>query len=194
MRMKTIPAKLIITIMALASFSIMLLAAETVKRISDFNGPGEWTAYQWNKAQGKIESAPEFPQELKGKGDKENSLGVKISWPGGEGMRFFSIVQAKPEALSFKPAKAGLWVKGSGSNRYVELHFLANGQEKDANGKPYKIGLGQMNYTDWRKVEAAIPPDWPQPLTIKTLTFHDWNLPQAVEDTIYVTRLELKAE
>ncbi len=180
--------------LALASvFSICLAAAESIKFTSDFNVAGDWTAYQWNKAQGKLESSAELPAELKGK-DKSGSLCLKISWPGGEGMRFFSIVQSKPAPLPAKLSKASIWMKSSGSNRYVELHFLANGQEKDSAGKPYKISMGQMNFTDWKKLEAAIPSDWPQPLTIKSLTFHDWNLPQPVEDTVYVTRLELKGE
>lgn len=180
-----------ITVLALLSISIA--AAEAVKFTNDFNIAGDWTAYQWNKAQGKIETSADMPAELKGK-DKTGSLCIKISWPGGEGMRFFSVVQSKPSTLAAKISKASIWVKGSGNSRYIELHFLANGQEKDANGKPYKVGLGQLNFNDWKKLEVSIPADWPQPLTIKSLTFHDWNLPQPAEDTIYVTRLELKGE
>jgi hypothetical protein len=163
-------------------------AAGASGEVPDLGTTGAWKACQWNKASGKIEISGEFPEELKAKG---SSLCLKVYWAGGEGMRFFSVVPAKQDPLKAKVSKASIWVKGSGNSRYVELHFLANGQEKDAGGKFYKIGMGQMNFTDWRKLETQIPADWPQPLTIKSVTFHDWNIPQPVDDTFYLARFEL---
>ncbi len=170
-------------------------SAEVVKKVTDFNVPGEWKPYQWNKATGKISVRPEFPDELKGKGDEETSLGLKISWPGGEGMRFFTIVPEKQVTIPFKVSKGSIWIKGTSNGRYLELHFLANGQEKDDKGKLYKLGgPGAFNFDNWRKHEFTIPADWPQPLTIKSVTFHDWGCPQPAEDTFYITRYEFTCD
>ena len=174
----------------LAAFTGIVFAAETIK-VADLGTAGEWELYKWNKAQGKISVSPEMPEALKIKGLK-GTLEMKISWPGGEGMRFFSVVPTKPVAVNAKASKASIWIKGSPNLRYLEIHFLANGQEKDASGKQYKISLGQLNFDNWKQMEAAIPADWPMPLMVKSLTLHDWKQPQPAEDTIYAGGLELR--
>ncbi len=173
------------------ALTLGVYSAEVVKKVTDFNTPGEWVTYQYNKAQGKISVRPEFPDTLKGKGDEETSLGLKINWPGGEGMRFFTVTPANPVTIPFKVTKGSIWIKGSPNGRYLELHFLANGQDKDAKGNVYKLGgPGKISFSDWKKHEFTIPADWPQPLTIKSVTFHDWGCPQPAEDTFYLTRYE----
>lgn len=168
-------------------------AEEATRTISDMNTPGEWVEYQWNGAKGRLAVRPEFPAELKGKGGEETSLGVKTVWPGGEGMKFCSIVPANPAQteVPFKLLRVSLWVKGSGTGHNGEIHFTANGQEKGPDGKPYKIAFKTpITWTDWRRVEFEIPADWQQPLAIKSVTVHSWGRPEPGETTTYFTRLE----
>lgn len=175
-------------------FCGMAQAQETVKKLTDMNLPGEWVPYQYNKAAGKLAVRPEFPEILKGKGDTESALGVKIDWPGGEAMSFFSVVPANKQALTipFKVLKASLWVKGSGFGDFVEMHFVGpGGVDKDPKGKAMKVGLGKMSFADWQKCEIVIPADWPQPLTVKSVTCHNWGLQQPGASTVYFTRLEV---
>jgi hypothetical protein len=169
------------------------MAGEVTRTISDLNTPGEWVEYQWNGAKGRLAVRPEFPEELKGKGGEESSLGVKTTWPGGEGMKFCSIVPANPAqtAVPFKLLRISLWVKGAGSGHHGEIHFTANGQEKGEDGKIYKVAFkGPITWTDWRKLDFEIPSDWPQPVAVKSITLHSWGRPESVETTTYFTRLE----
>lgn len=168
-------------------------AKEITRTITDLNVPGEWVEYQYNSAKGRLAVRPEFPEELKGQGSEETSLGVKTLWPGGEGMKFASIVPANPEqtAVPFKLLKVSLWIKGAGTGHLGEIHFTANGQEKAADGSPYKVALREpIRWTNWRKMECEIPSDWPQPLAIKSITMHSWGRPEPGETTTYFTRLE----
>ena len=168
-------------------------AAEATRTISDMNTPGEWVDYQYSSAKGRLAVRPEFPGALKGKGGEETSLGVKTTWPGGEGMKFCSIVPANPAqtAVPFRLLKISLWVKGAGTGHHGEIHFTANGQEKGADGKAYKVALKEpISWTEWRKVECDIPADWPQPLAVKSITLHSWGRPEPAETTTYFTRLE----
>lgn len=165
--------------------------------VFDLASSGCWDPYQWNKAEGTLSVSSEFPPQLKKPQSgmkpkvKDGSLELNISWPGGEGMRFFSIVPTKTTALPKKPVKASIWVKGSDSKRYVEIHFTANGGEIDENGNPFKIILGQMDFKGWKKMEGEIPPEWPLPLQLKSISLHDWNLPDQIQETILFTRLEI---
>lgn len=158
--------------------------------ISDLNLPGEWKAHQWNKAQGRIMVREEFPEELKTEaGQKRESLGIKITWPGGEGFRFFSIEPAKPESIPFKVVEASFWLKGSGTAHHIEFHFT------DAAGKDVKVGPGtRTDFNGWKKVSVKIPSAFQQPLAVKTITFHDYSCKEPAEVTMYATRYEVTVD
>ncbi len=155
--------------------------------LSDMNLPGEWQAHQWNKAQGRVMVRAEFPEELKTEaGQKRESLGMKISWPGGEGFRFFSIEPAKADPIPFKVVEASFWLKGSATAHSIEFHF------NDAGGNDVKVGPGaKTDFPGWKKISVKIPAAWQQPLTVRTITFHDWSNKEAAEVTMYATRYEV---
>ncbi len=196
---KGIPMKsFIVRCVAMAGVALVaasLGAQETTHTLTDLNQAGEWTSYAWSKAPNTVAVVPEFPEALKGLGEP-GALQVKVTWPGGEGFAFSTVVPSAPAALTipYRVSKASLWIKGSGTGHYVELHFLANGQEKSAEGKEYKLGLGQMTYDTWQKCEAVIPADWPQPLTVKSIAMHNWSVPMAGEATCHFTRLEVTGD
>jgi hypothetical protein len=104
-------------------------------------------------------------------------------------MGFFSVVPSKETPVA-PGSKFSLWIKGGPGARYSELHFLCNGKEKADSGKPFKIGIGQLGSATWRKAEGALPSDWPQPITLKSITFHNWNQPDPGEDEVFVAGLE----
>lgn len=164
-------------------------AQETIHRLSDLNKAGEWVSEQWDPVPSKLEVRPEFPAELRGQGGEETSLGVKVNWPGGENFVYCNLVPAAAGSLKvpFRASALSLWVRGSGTGHYLDLHVIANGQ-------PMKLELGQMTYDTWRKLEVAIPTDWAQPLTVKGIAIHSWGLPQAVISTCYFPRLEAKGD
>jgi hypothetical protein len=185
-----------LTVAALALTAIISLhAQEATRTLTDMNKPGEWVSYQWNKAPNTVAVVPEFPTELKGQGEP-GALQVKTNWPGGEAFAFSNVVPASLDALKvpYRVSKVSMWVKGSGTGHYIKLSFLANGQEKNATGEVYDIPLCAMTDNLWKKYEVAIPADWPQPLTVKAIAMHNWNLPQAVEATCYFTRLEVTGD
>jgi len=170
---------------------------EQVRKLSDLNTPGEWAVFQWNRAPARIQVRPEFPDQLKGQGDREESLGMKVQWPGGEGFYFASIVPSNKAQFTvpFRLKKVSLWVKGDGSGHHGEIHFEHEGSNKDARGQDMKVSFGgPINWNDWRQVQAVIPQDWPQPLTIRSITLHSWGVPATVETTHYFTRLEVTVD
>jgi hypothetical protein len=183
-------------LLALAGLGVALAVtgrAQTLETrvLTDLNLPGEWKTHQWNKAQGRIAVREEFPEEVKTEaGQKRESLGVKVTWPGGEGFRFFSIEpSAKPEPIPFKVVEASFWLKGSGTQHFIEFHFT------DATGKDVKVGPHvRTDSTDWKKVSVKIPSSFQQPLAIKTITFHDFGIREPAEATMYVTRYEVTVD
>lgn len=173
--------------------AVLAEPAPETRTLSDLNLPGEWIADQWNKAQGRVGVRPEFPAGLAipGGATEGSSLGIKINFVGGSpnAFEFFSIHPgATQELIPFKVLNASIWIKGSGRGQYMELHFT------DATGQDVKVGVGQMDFADWRKVSAPIPASWAQPLTFKSLTFHNWHMPEPADITIYATRLEVTVD
>lgn len=171
---------------ALVGLSTPALAEET-RPLGNLNAAGDWKLEQWNKAQGRFAVRPEFPAEVKTADDKQRaSLGVKISWPGGEDFRFFSILPSgASDPIPFKATEVRVWVKGSGTEHALEIHFA------DADDKDVKVGMGTMAIEDWHQVKSPIPASWKQPLSLKSVTWHNWSARQAIDTTAYLAGLEV---
>lgn len=179
------------SVLVLAAVAMCVLAgsaaAQETRLLADPGAPGEWKTSPWNKAPGEAAASPEFPPSLvTPPGAKRGSLALAIDWPGGKEFHFCAVEPVAPQPpIPCKVLWASLWVKGTGTDHFIELHFA------DATGKDVKVGLGSMNFTDWRKLRVKIPDTFAQPLAVKSLTFHDWGLPQPDKVTLYATRLEV---
>jgi hypothetical protein len=165
-------------------------AADEARVLPDLTAPGQWRLYQWNKAEGRLAIRPEFPAKVKeGSVGQRQSLGIKIDWPGGEDFRFFTVEPvATLQPIPFQATELRAWINGSGTNHSIEAHFT------DADGQGVKTGLGDTGARGWRHVITKIPTTWKQPLTLKTLTFHNWSERKAIPITVYMTRLEVVGE
>jgi len=164
-------------------------AAGEKRPLTDFVGKGEWEVFQWNKAKGQIEVCAEPPPAAVGKDAPKQSLRVKIAFPGGEGFRFFNLVPSRPfEPVPHPVLKVTLWLKGAGTPHYVQINF------RDGEGKQRKAGMGRLSGTEWGEQAFKVPKDWPQPLTLESVSFHDWSIPQPADVTFYLSRLEVEVD
>lgn len=159
-------------------------AAEETIVLSDFNLPGEWNKARWNKAEGRVALRPEVPPALAEAEDApDQSLGVKVNWPGGEGFRFFNVVPATSEPIPYQTKELLFWYSGSGTGHYLVVVI------EDANGKSHKLSVGRMDSTDWKQARLRIPAKVAQPFKILNINQHDYGMPQPAESTAYFSRL-----
>jgi len=164
------------------------LAQET-RLLSDFSVDGEWKVHPWNKAKGSLAPSEEFPASLVTEpGVPRRSLAATIDWPGGKEFAFFNMDAPSQPPIPFKVLGVSLWVKGTGTGHFIEVHL------KGADGKPVKVGLPPMDFTDWRKLRKEVPADAAQPLTLNCITIHNWGLPYRDKTRLHVTRLEVLAD
>ena len=62
------------------------------------------------------------------------------------------------------PTRLGLWVKGDGQGSWLRGHIV------DKNGKAYSIDFAKnLNFTDWKYVEANIPSNVAYPITLEKI-------------------------
>ncbi len=175
-----------ISVIALSSLlALTAQAKEETMLITDFSIPGEWTQSRWNKADGRIALRPNVPPALKDTEDApEQSLGVKIEWPGGEGFRFFNVEPANSEPIPFEVKELRLWYSGTGTGHLLVVVV------DDAQGKSHKLPIGKMESTQWEQARLRVPAKVAQPITIKAINQHDWGIPTPAETTAYFSRLE----
>jgi len=176
------------TALAAALAAACPAAAGEARVLTDFTGEGEWTVSQWSKAKGRLAVRPESPPPLGEKGPGK-ALGVKISFPGGGGFHFLNLLPAKPFApVSHKVLSISLWVMGAGTKHYLHATF------EDADGKEQKVGLGQLEGEAWQKRTFQVPSSWAQPLTLKSISFHDWGINDPADLTTYLARMEVEVD
>ena len=161
----------------------------SVRVLSDFDRPGRWRISQWSKAKGRIAIRPETAPKLADVKERKKSLGVKIAFPGGEGFRHFTLIPAAPiEPIDRRVLGFSLHLKGAKTGHYVQLNLA------DADGAERKVDLGRLKFDTWQKLTCRVPGSWPQPLTVKSLTFHDWNVHDPADLTIYLARLAAEVD
>ncbi|MGB2824410.1 MAG: hypothetical protein WBF17_25770, partial [Phycisphaerae bacterium] len=154
---------------------------------SDLNILGEWKPYSWNSASGALQIADDFPREVRtDEGESRKSLRLDLRFGGS--FQFYALVPAgEPEKIPYKVNGVQLWLKGSETPHAVELHFTsADGKEVKISPKP-----GLLDFYGWQQVTALIPKGWPQPLTLRTITFHNYSFREAAEISFGATRLEI---
>lgn len=156
--------------------------------LTDFVGEGEWKVSQWSKAKGRVAVRSESPPQLAGR-KSPKALGVKISFPGGGGFHFFSLLPSKPPVpVSHRVQSVSVWLKGAGTKHYFLATFV------DAKGADRKVELGTLEGETWRKRTFKVPSTWPQPLTLKSLSFHDWGINEPADVTVYLARMEAEVD
>jgi len=170
-------------------YALVLLGAaapaQETRLLSDFSVEGDWKAHPWNKAKGEIALSDEFPPSLITEANApRKSIAATTQWPGGKEFAFFNLDAPAIGPIPYKVLSISLWVKGTGTGHSIEVHF------KSADDKDVKVGLGAMDFTDWRKLRKAVPADAKQPLVLTGIVTHNWGLPQPDHVRLWVTRLE----
>lgn len=159
--------------------------AQETRLLSDFSVEGDWKVHPWNKAKGTAALSDEFPPSLVTEaGAPRKSLVATIQWPSGKDFAFFNLDPPAMGPIPFKVLSVSLWVKGTGTGHFIELHF------RSADDKEVKVGLGAMDFTDWRKLRKEVPAGVKQPLVLKGIVTHNWGLPGGDHVRLFVTRLE----
>lgn len=159
--------------------------AQDTRVLSDFGVAGDWKVHPWNKAKGTIALSDEFPPSLVTEATApRKSLAATVQWPGGKEFAFFNLDPPAMGPIPYKVLSVSLWVKGTGTGHFIELHF------RSADDKEVKVGLGAMDFTDWRKLRKDVPANVKQPLVLKGIVTHNWGLPGGDHVRLHVTRLE----
>ncbi len=175
---------------ALASIFLAagLASAGETRLLSDFAPEGSWKVSRWSKAKARIAVRPESPPQLAGKAPAR-ALGVKVRFPGGGGFHFVNLLPNDAnEPIDRRVLGGHVWLKGAGTRHYVLALF------RDAKGDEHKIDLGRLDSRRWQKRTFAIPRNWPQPLTLKGITFHDWGVADPADVTAYLARLTVEVD
>ncbi len=144
--------------------------ADQTTLLDDLGLSGRWQADQWNKAPGAAEVVPAGPPQAADSG----ALRVTVDWPRDDEFRFFSVAPSPSRGLiPYRLQRVALWVRGEGDQHPIEVHFT------DAAGKDVKVGWPAPPAGEWRHLEQPIPPEWSQPLSLSSLTWHNWGLKAA---------------
>ena len=163
-------------------------AAPETRPLADLDMPGAWVPAQWNSAALRVALERELPPPAPADPDAR-SLAADVRWPAGSDFRFANLEpHPKPAPIPFRVLSLGLWVKGSGTAHSLEAHFA------DANGKDVKVGMGDLRSTDWRRLTARVPDDSAQPLTLRSLTLHNWNARGAAETRLLLAGLDASVD
>ena len=161
------------------------VSAQETRLLSDFSVEGDWRVHPWNKARGEIALSDEFPPSLVTEATApRKSIAATVQWPGGKDFAFFNLDAPATGPIPFRVLSVSLWVKGSGTGHFIELHF------KSADNQDVKVSLGAMDFTDWRKLRKDVPANAKQPLVLSGIVTHNWGLPQPDKVRFHVTRLE----
>jgi len=146
------------------------VCAEQRVLLDDPAFPGRWQVDMWSKAVGELSVQADGPAAAPGAG----SLRVTTDWPQDDEFRFFSIAPTAPRGpVPYALTEVALWVKPSGDPHALEVHF------RDAEGADRKVGWGAVPAGDWQRLSRPIPAEWPQPLTLAGVTWHNWGLKDA---------------
>jgi len=129
-----------------------------------------WRAGAWNKATGALETSSEIPSAADGMDDESHRITANYS---GKGFEFFSIEPIEG-AIPGKCQRVSLWARTPDSGYTWGIKFKdAQGRAKVAGKKlerTFKLTPG-----DWQQLDLLIPSEWEQPLTITSITGHNWN-------------------
>jgi hypothetical protein len=160
---------------------------QEVRLLSDFSDAAAWRPDQWNKAAGTVAASDSFPEVLRTREQEpRKSLALAVDWPTGAAFSFFTVTPvAEQPPIPFAVQQVSLWMRGSGTGHGAEVHFA------DAKGQDVKVGLGALDFTDWRKLRAKIPASFAQPLRFRCVTLHNWGLTGPESVTVWITRLEV---
>lgn len=178
-----------LTVLCLTA-SVPACAALDYRVVGDLDIPGAWSPGPWNKAPGSCTVVPGGPEPIASDtGEHAGSLAVTVNWPGDEEFRFFSLEPGTPFVpVPYQVRRVSLWVRGTGTAHALELHF------DDADGKDVKLGLGRLDFGGWKKLGADVPGAAKQPLTLKSLTLHNWDDRRPDDLTTFISRLTLAVD
>ncbi|NSW55803.1 MAG: hypothetical protein HPY44_07320 [Armatimonadetes bacterium] len=182
-------AGLALTILCLAA-SFPACAALGYRVVGDLDIPGAWSPGPWNKAPGSCMVVPDGPEPIASDTvEHTGSLAVTVNWPGDEEFRFFSLEPGVPFVpVPYPVRRVSLWVRGTGTAHALEVHF------DDADGKDMKLGLGRLDFGGWKKLGVDVPHTAKQPLTLKSITLHNWDDRRPDNLTTLISRLTLAVD
>ena len=130
---------------------------------------GPWLAGDYNMASGNAQLVSEVPAAVRDA--SKQSMQVSIDYSG-RAFEAFGVVPPKG-TVPGKLKKVSLWAKPLEEGYFWFLKFRGpDGQDKH-DGKNLEVSLGGKA-GEWRLVEFAVPPDWPQPLSIGSIGGHNW--------------------
>ncbi|MDH7570283.1 MAG: flagellar filament outer layer protein FlaA, partial [Armatimonadota bacterium] len=153
--------------------------------LSDPGLPDEWKTWQWNKTPVALSPDQDFPAAVAaGEGAVRRSLCLRIRWPDDQYRSLLLEPAAPQEPIPYQVREVGVWVKGAGSAHLLDVRFT------DANGKEARLPLGALNFEEWRRLSAAVPAEWAQPLTLRSLSISTGAPRRAGTTPIYLGPLE----
>jgi hypothetical protein len=164
-----------------ALLPVTVSADETIL-LDDVAFPARWQPDPWSKAPGTASLTDDAPDTAVG----EASLRVTIDWPADDEFRFCSVMpRAGRGPVPYRVKEVSVWAKAAGDPHYLEVHF------KDAKGGDAKIGFGPLAFAGWQRLTKPVPAEWEQPLTLTSITWHNWGLKGAGGSaTTLLARLE----
>ena len=163
---------------------------KTLKRLTlePFEGKCSWTPYRWNTAKGshRLQQAA-IPEGKAGQDGSQpasaEALEMLINFTA-DRFQWYIFSPPEPVKIAGKLKRISFRIKGTGTKHYVELHFF------DRRGMNQKLKCGSLTQTDWQEVEVVIPNEWAQPLSLKGLCIHNWQLPDPVDLVVHLDQLE----
>lgn len=162
---------------------------ETVQ-IEGFEGTTTWNSYRWNRATGSFKLVPDAPAELQKELDKagrpvsKESAELKIQFAADQ-FQWYVLAPPEPLRVPGKAQKISFWLKGAGTKHYIELQFF------DRRGNQQKLPCGNLEGTGWRKVIADIPESWAQPLFIRGIVVHNWEMLDPIDLVVGIDQLDV---
>lgn len=152
----------------LALLAVCARADEVV--LADMSLADQWQIEVWSKAPASISAEGEPPAGVPLGDELLRPLAVTIDWPGGSDFRFVSLLPQAAEPVPFAMTSVRVWISGDSDGHAMELHL------RDAEGQDRKLGLPVLDYEGWREVRLEIPTEWQQPLTLASITWHNWGM------------------
>ncbi|MBI2194253.1 MAG: hypothetical protein HYU36_19930 [Planctomycetes bacterium] len=158
--------------------------------LEPFEGGCGWRPYAWNTANGSVRllkeasagaaAAPEKDARPAG----EHSAELVVHFEAGQ-FQWYIYAPAEPLKLTGRVKEFRFWLKGAGTGHYLELQFF------DRRGTSQKLPCGTLASTRWQKVTIPVPEDWAQPLSLRGLCLHNWELPDPVDLVVRIDQLEV---
>ncbi len=100
-----------------------------------------------------IEKEPIEDEEAIGLDEADNYvLGVKVHYER-RGMNSFAVMPVKPLPIAGVTKTISVWVAGRNNNHMLSMMIL------DYFGNPRELTIGKLNFSGWKKLTVAVPPN-----------------------------------